>query len=782
MTPDYAPNPSPVRATESAGGSVDVPAGASANDLAATVAGLAEDGQIVHVERIPARAARVQPPARPFPDALAGCVPAGGLWSHQAAAVDLARAGTSVAVSTGTASGKSLCYQLPVAEAALDVGTALLLFPTKALAQDQLRSLGGLGAPGLVPVAYDGDTDPSVRTWARRSATVVLTNPDMLHVGILPHHERWARFLSRLRYVVVDELHTLRGIFGTHVAHVLRRLRRLCAHYRSDPTFVFCSATIGRPGALAGALCGRPVAEVVDDGSPRGERVFVLWNPPVVDEVAGTRASGHGQSARLLAGLVASGSRAIAFTRSRRGAELVAAEARRRVGTAQVDGVALAELIRPYRGGYLPAERREIESELFGGRLRGVAATNALELGIDVGGLDACILDGFPGTIASMWQQAGRAGRQRRQSAAVLVAGEDQLDQWLMAHPSEVFTRSPEPAVVNPSNPFVLDPQLACAAYELPLTPADEAWWGDDLDDGIRRLVLDDRLKLRDGWAVYAGGGAPAAAVGLRTGSSSSEYRIVAGDDARLIGTVDEGRAFGSVHPGALYLHQGRQYRVARLDLDDRAAWVEPCEVDEVTQPRTDLDVCLLGVDDRATVGRARLFVGAVEVTEQVTGYQRRRRSNREVLEMVALDLPPTRLLTRAFWYVLDDALLADAGIAPARVPGTVHAVEHAAIGMLPLFTICDRWDVGGLSTNHQAQTGRATIVIYDGYPGGAGVAELGFAAGRHHLEATLDVVSRCGCASGCPSCVQSPKCGNLNDPLDKAGAVALLRALLAEG
>jgi DEAD/DEAH box helicase domain-containing protein len=378
-----------------------------------------------------------------------------------------------------------------------------------------------------------------------------------------------------------------------------------------------------------------------------------------------------------------------------------------------------------------------------------------------------------------MWQQAGRAGRQRQQSAAILVAGEDQLDQWLMAHPSEVFTRSPEPAVVNPSNPFVLDPHLACAAYELPLTPADEAWWGDDLDDGIRRLVLDDRLKLRDGRAVYAGGGAPAASVGLRTGSSASEYRIVDGD-GRLIGTVDEGRAFSTVHPGALYLHQGRQFRVSRLDLDDRAAWVERFEADEVTQPRSDLDVRLIGVDDQAVVGRAELFVGAVEVTERVTGYQRRRRSTREVLEMVPLELPPTRLLTRAFWYVLDDALLADAGIHPARVPGTVHAVEHAAIGMLPLFTICDRWDVGGLSTNHQVQTGRATIVIYDGYPGGAGVAELGFAAGRGHLEATLEVVSRCGCATGCPSCVQSPKCGNLNEPLDKAGAIDLLTVLLA--
>ena len=743
-------------------------------DLAAVVEALAEDGQVVHVERIPARAARHQALTSPLPDAVAALVPGGRLWTHQAAAVDLARSGTSVAVSTGTASGKSLCYQLPVAEAALDGGTALLMFPTKALAQDQFRSLAALEASGVVAATYDGDTPTSTRTWARRSATAVLTNPDMLHVGILPHHERWARFLGRLRYVAVDELHMLRGIFGSHVAHVLRRLRRVCAHYGSNPTFVFCSATIGRPGDLAAALCGLPVAEVTDDGSPRGERIFVLWNPPVVDEEAGTRASGHHETARLLGGLVSAGSRAIAFTRSRLGAELVAAEARRRVPAE------LASLVRPYRGGYLASERREIEAELFGGQLRGVAATNALELGIDVGGLDACILDGFPGTIASMWQQAGRAGRQCQQSAAVLVAGEDQLDQWWMAHPGELFTRSPEPAVVNPSNPFVLGPHLACAAYELPLVPSDDAWWGDDLEEGVRRLVLSDQARLRGGSAFYAGRGAPAPRVGLRTGSSASEYRIV-DSGGRLIGTVDEARALSSVFPGALYLHQGRQYRVERLDVDDRAAWVAPAAVDETTRPRTETDVAILGVDDSAVVGRGDLFLGPVEVTQRVVAYQRRKRSTGEVIETVPLQLPPSTLTTRAFWYALDDELLVDAGILAGRLLGTVHAVEHAAIGILPVFTICDRWDVGGLSTNYQDETGRATIVIYDGYPGGAGIAELGFAAGRRHLEITLDVVSRCGCAAGCPSCVQSPKCGNWNEPLDKPGAVSLLRALLGD-
>jgi DEAD/DEAH box helicase domain-containing protein len=741
------------------------------------VVGLASCDQLVHLERIPPRAARTATLATPLPESLERLVPEGGLWSHQAAAVDLARAGHSVAVATGTASGKSLCYQLPIAEAATHdpPSTALLVFPTKALAQDQLRSLATLDVPGLVPVTYDGDTPTNERTWARRHANVVLTNPDMLHVGILPHHGRWATFFMRLRYVVLDELHTLRGIFGSHVAHLLRRLRRLCAHYGSNPTFVFGSATIGQPSTLASALCGLPVTEVDDDGSPRGERLFALWNPPITDERSGTRASSNIETADLLAALVRSGYRGIAFTRSRKGSELVASYARRRLPEE------LASMVRPYRGGYLAAERREIETELFEGRLAGVSTTSALELGIDVGTLDACVLDGFPGTIASMWQQAGRAGRTRQRSLAVLVAGEDQLDQWLMAHPTEVFTRPPEPAVVNPANPFVLLPHVACAAYEKPLVPEDETFWSDlgdgVISDAVRQLVVADRLRVRGGRAFHAGRGAPASSVGLRTGSSA-EYRIVDGD-GRLIGTVDESRAYSLVHPGALYLHQGQQYRVTTLDFDDRAAWVEPSRADEYTQPRTDTNIRILTEEDSTTVGRARLSLGAVEVTEQVVAFQRKHLFTGEVLGMEDLDLPPTRLETRAFWYTLGDDVLTAADLVPARVPGTVHAAEHAGIGILPLFTICDRWDVGGVSTPWQAQTGRATIVIYDGYPGGAGIAELGFAAGRRHVEATLEVISTCPCEAGCPSCVQSPKCGNWNEPLDKQGAVALLGTIL---
>ncbi|HEX7168738.1 MAG TPA: DEAD/DEAH box helicase, partial [Acidimicrobiales bacterium] len=484
-------------------------------DLGDLVRALDTRGQLVHLERIPPRPAEHRALARPLPPDLAATFPP--FWSHQAEAIDLARSGRSVAIATGTASGKSLCFQVPIAEALVAApaeSSALLLYPTKALAHDQLRALGELRVPGLVAATYDGDTDPDHRAWVRRNANVVLTNPDMLHAGILPNHARWATFLMRLRYVVLDELHSLRGIFGTHVAHLVRRLRRICALYGAAPTFVLTSATVGQPSKLASMITGVDVAEVVDDGSPRGERVFALWNPPLLDERTGRRGSGNVEAAGVLSALVREGYRAIAFTRSRKGAELVAAGARRDLPAE------LARTVRPYRGGFLARERREIEAELFGGRLRGVSATNALELGIDVGGLDACILNGYPGTIASMWQQAGRAGRAQQRSLAVLVAGDDALDQWFVAHPRELFSRPPEPVVVNPSNPFVLDPHLACAAYELPLTPADETYWGDCLEDGVRRLVIGDELRLREGRAVYAGRERPSATVGLRTGSS----------------------------------------------------------------------------------------------------------------------------------------------------------------------------------------------------------------------------------------------------------------------
>lgn len=763
-------------------GEDDSPAGRAL--LVEVLERLADAGQLVRVDRLAARAARNCPPSRPLPETLAERLPPGGLWSHQACALDQVRAGRSTVLATGTSSGKSLCFQLAVAEIAQSrpPGTALLLYPTKALAQDQLRSFAALALPGVVCAAYDGDTEPDDRAWARRNANVILTNPDMLHLGILPNHEQWSGFLSRLRYVVVDELHTLRGIFGSHVAHVLRRLRRLCARYGSSPTFVGASATLGQPGRLASALAGVDVAEVADDGSPIGERLLAVWNPPLLDPARGLRASAHTESARILAGLVGAGFRCIAFTRSRRATETVAETARRLLSPD------LAAAVQPYRGGYLAAQRREVEAHLAAGRLRGVVATTALELGVDIAGLDACVMDGFPGTMSSFRQRSGRVGRSGRTSLTVLVAGADALDQWVVTHPEELQSRPPEPAVVNPANPFVVDPHLDCAAYELPLSVEDERWWGPPgledgaFDDAVRRLVVNDRLAVREERAVHVGLAQPAGRVSLRTGSGR-EYRII-DRQAGLIGTTEEARAFSTVHPGAIYLHQGQHYRVERLDVDDRVAWVAETEAEEATEARSETEIAVLGCDRERPVGRGRLVLGPVQVRERVTGY-RRRDLRSGTTENVALDLPASVLRTRAFWYQIDECLLEEAGLSREEGPldpaGSLHAAEHAGIGILPLFTICDRWDVGGVSTLWLAGAGGPAIVIYDGYPGGAGIAELGFEAGVRHLRATLDAIAACPCESGCPSCVQSPKCGNLNEPLDKEGARSLLEVILAE-
>jgi DEAD/DEAH box helicase domain-containing protein len=742
---------------------------------------LAADGRLVHVEHLPERRERHAELARPLPRAVAAAAGDEPLWVHQVDAIDRARRGEHVVVATGTASGKSRCFQLPIAEAVVDPikpGTALLLYPTKALAHDQLRALTAIGFPDLVAGAYDGDATPEEKAWIRAQANVVLTNPEMLHGGILPRHAKWDALLMRLRYVVIDELHVLRGVFGTHVAHILRRLRRICRHYGSDPTFIFCSATIGDPARLASALCAAPVHAVTDDGSPSGPRRFALLDPPVVDEVSGARSSANSECASVMAALVESGHRTIAFCRSRKGTELVAADVARRLPGP------LADSVMAYRAGYLAEERRAIEHELFGGALRGVVSTSALELGVDVGGLDACVMNGFPGTIASMWQQAGRAGRRSSPSVTVLVGGDDQLDRYLMRHPSEVFSRPPEPSVVNTANPFILDPHLACAAYELPLSYDDRRWWTDEeLHDGIRDLVHDDELRLRrrrrngteEPFAHWCGTGYPSRGISLRSGSSG-EVRIVDHHTDRLIGTVDEARAHSSVHTGAIYLHRGNAFEVVSLDLVQMQARVVEADGGEYTQARSSTDIRVLGVEQQRTVGAATLHLGTVEVLTQVTGYQLRDARSRRILHNETLDLPEQRLLTRAFWYTFPPELVTAAG---ADVGGTLHAAEHAAIGLLPLFTICDRWDVGGVSTPGHPDTGAPTIFVYDGYPGGAGIAELGWEAGADHLDATAEVIEACECADGCPSCVQSPKCGNGNEPLDKVGAARLLRTVL---
>ena len=732
---------------------------------------------IVHVERLAGRGAVFGELDRPLPHWLGSQLTNLGieaLWSHQAEAVSLIRDRHSTVIATGTGSGKSLCYQIPIAEAVGDPikpATALAIYPTKALAQDQLSSFSQLAPGNLIAATYDGDTDAATRNWVRQNANVVLTNPEMIHFGLLPFHERWATFFMRLRYVVIDELHVLRGMFGTHVGHLLRRLRRICESYGSSPTFVFSSATIGSPGQLASELCGLEVQEVSNDTSPKGERLVALVDPTLTDGPRAAR-SANQITTNLVAELVRSGHRTLAFCRSRAGSEVIAAEVVRRHPD-------LAGKVRSYRGGYLAAERREIEAQLFSGQLGGVIATNALELGIDVGGLDACVLNGFPGTIASMWQQIGRSGREGQPSLGVLVAGEDQLDRYYLEHPDELFTRKPERAVVNLANPYVVDPHLRCGAYEKPLSHHDEIWWGDNLEDGVHRLVLNDDLRLRSRGdrtrAFWAGRGRPSAGVGLRS-AFGTEVRI-AFDDGTLVGTVERSRACDLVHPGASYLHQGRPYRVVSLDLDDGAAIVEPDDGTEYTMARTTIELRITSVDKTAKVGELGSGLGTVEVTSAVTGYQRREVLTGKILGHEDLDLPPSELITRGYWWTIPQEILDSAGLNEQQIPGALHGTEHAAIGILPLFTICDRSDVGGVSTALLADTNAPTIVIYDGHPGGAGIAELGFEFATRQLQATLEVLERCRCKDGCPSCVQSPKCGNWNEPLDKRGAIALLLA-----
>ncbi len=740
-------------------------------------------GRCVHREVLEERPPRYASLHAPLHRDVAARVRARGIdafYAHQATGIDALRDGRSIVVATGTASGKSLCYQVPIVSSVVEGrrDTALLIYPTKALAQDQLRSLRSWLVPGLRAVTYDGDTASDDRAWARKNANVLLTNPEMLHMGILPSHKRWATFLMRLRYVVVDELHTLRGIFGSHVAHVLRRLRRVCEHYGASPTFCFASATIGNPGELATALCGLPVEQIDDDASPRAERVLACWQRPLLDEHSGARASANVETAELLTRFVRAGHQTLAFTRSRRGAEVVAQYARRRL--ADIDPN-LSERVAAYRAGYLPEERRALEQDISRGRLLGIAATNALELGIDVGGLDAVILNGFPGTLASMWQQAGRAGRTGRRSAAVLVAGDDQLDQWYASHPQELTRRAPERAVVNPQNPFVVRAQVACAAHELPLTHEDEKWFGTALDDVVRDLVHADKLTPRNGKMYWSGERPPAREVGLRTGSSI-EYRFIDTDEERTIGTVDDARVFAVAHPGAVYLHQGRQYRVAQLDTEQHHAVLEPYDdADEYTQARTETDIIISTEDAFAPLGDATVHLGSVEVTNKVVAYQRKQISTNDVIEVRELELPERSLVTRACWYTIPADVVEATGLEAAQLIGSVHAAEHGLIGMLPLFTICDRWDVGGVSMAFHPQTGQPTIFVYDGYPGGAGIAELAYEAASRHARATLDLISACPCDDGCPSCVQSPKCGNWNEYLDKAGAITLLRLMASD-
>ncbi len=702
------------------------------------------------------------------------------LYGHQEEALRAAWQGPTI-VTTGTASGKSLCFQLPT----LDVlcrdakARALYLYPTKALAQDQARSLNAFGLTKQVrPAIYDGDTRKEDRAQVRRRANLVLTNPDMLHMGILPHHRQWADLLANLAVVVVDEAHVYRGVFGSHVANVLRRLRRIANAYGTEPRFLLASATVANPVELAERLTGlAPVALVDEDGSPGASRKIAMWNPPVTDEVLQTRRPATSEAGELLADLVRSGARTICFIRSRKGAEVVARAAQNHLrGTGDDD---LAARVAAYRAGYTTQQRHELERQLTSGELLAVVTTSALELGIDIGALDASIVVTFPGTVASLKQMWGRAGRRGR-GLAVYVAGEDALDQFFCRHPDEFLDRPVEAAILDHESEEIHTQHLLCAAHEGPLDPrTDVETLGPGLEAHCRRLVAAGELVERRGtFTLRRPEDYPAGRVSLRSGSMelTSIVDVASGE---VLGTTEGSRSHSTVHDGAVYLHMGRQYEVRELDLERSRALVTPFSGDWYTQPKRETLTHVEELLDRRETLGVTLSYGVVTVTEQVLGYQRKRVTDNEELGMEALDLPPTAFTTKGLWYEVGPELLWE-GFPLDVLLGTLHATEHAQIAVLPLIAMCDRWDIGGLSTNLHPQTGGATIFIHEGHPGGVGITRIGFdqferlAADAHRL------ITECPCRSGCPSCVQSPKCGNLNEPLAKDGSAELLGRMLA--
>jgi DEAD/DEAH box helicase domain-containing protein len=763
----------------------------------------------------PGRARLVDLPSELHPDVLAalGLIGIERLYSHQAQALDSAWVGTTI-VTTGTASGKSLCFQLPTLDMLCRVSfaRALYIYPTKALAQDQARALNAYGLTKQVrPAIYDGDTPREARADIRRKANVVLTNPDMLHMGILPNDDAWGDFFRNLKLVVIDEAHVYRGVFGSHVSNVLRRLRRIAEmRYGAKLRFLLTSATIANPVELAERLTGLEDIRLIDaDGSPAPRRQIAMWNPPLTDATLGARRSALGEAAELLARLVREGARAICFMNSRKGVELLS-----RLVKDELDTVGrhdLAELIEPYRAGYTPQQRRELEGRLTRGELRAVITTNALELGIDVGELDAAVVVTFPGTVASLRQMWGRAGRRGR-GLAVYVAGEDALDQFFCRHPDEFLDRPVEAAILDHESPLTFAAHLLCAAEERPLDPDDVEFFGPRLQAHAERLVSAGRLRVRpvrDGnsantetYVPRHPGSYPAGEVSLRSASPDT-FAIIDVSSGELLGQTEAARAHSTVHDGAIYLHQGRSYEVRDLDLRHRRALVAPFDGDWYTQPKRETMTQVERLLDRRDALGVTLSFGEVSVTETVLAYQRRRLSDHAQIDLVALELPETSFSTQALWFELDPAQPADepaamtdpgpgsdAGVAvdgslQAAVPlesllGTLHATEHAQIAVLPLIAMCDRWDVGGLSTNLHPQTGRPTIFVYDGHPGGVGITRIAFARFEELCEDAQRLIAGCGCTDGCPSCVQSPKCGNLNEPLSKVGARLLLERMLA--
>lgn len=759
---------------------------------------IAGDDRIVRRVSEPARQAVWAPelPARLHRD-VRDVLARGGierLYAFQHAAAELILAGQHVALSGATGTGKSLCYQLPIlqqlrvrgGQGAQRKHTALYLSPTKALAQDQARRLRDLGARWARPQLYDGDTASNARAQIRRSASLLLTNPDMLSAGILPRHAQWSSFFAGLDIVVIDEAHVYRGVFGSHVAHVLRRLRRIaCAHRPPDarePVFVCASGTMADPVRHMHDLVGVEAEHVGDLGAPRSGRDILLYNPELDDD-SGERDSAIGDAARMYAQLIEGGSSVIVFARTRRACELIHRFARERIERGEQPD--LADMIAPYRAGYTAQQRRETERDLANGELRGVVATSALELGIDIGSLEVSIATTFPGTVTSLRQQWGRAGRGDVRGCCVLIAGDDALDQYFMQHPDALLERPIEQAIISTDNRRILVPHLAAASAELPIAgPLDDALWPSAArDESLGELRAQGAVVDSGAGTVYTGRDQPAAGIALRS-SGRGDVVIVDADTGEVLGTVEVGRAINSVYPGAVYLHRGAEYLIEQLDTNTLVAHARACRLPYYTMPRIDTDIRVLGVANQRTLpSGVKLYFGSIIVEEQLTGYQRIRTDTHEVIDVVDEHLPPLDFDTEAVWFqppraTLDELEGTEAAGAMGML-GALHAAEHGLIALLPLLAMCDRWDIGGLSIDwHDAFSGPG-IFVYDGVAGGIGIANAGFDRFESWARAALDVIRNCPCESGCPSCVQSPKCGNLNEPLNKLGAIDALHATL---
>ncbi len=748
--------------------------GRQINDyITALKAAPAFDGQVVYHREFEPSAPTFGETRDPWPEGICHLLNAMGidrLYAHQTQTIDRVRAGIHTVAATRTASGKTLIYALPVFEAVVKDASAcaLFLYPLKALAQDQHKAISGMSAHmpdiNLRAEIYDGDTSSYRRKKIRDNPPhVLMTNPEMVHLSILPYHDRWSDLLARLRFVVVDEVHTYRGILGSHMAQVFRRLLRICRHYGAAPTFVFTSATVGNPDELASQLTGLNVETVTQSTAGRGRRHLILMEP-----MDGPLSA----TVRLLLAALNRGLRTIVYTQSRKLAELLAIWARNQSGP-------FADRISAYRAGFLPEERREIESKLASGELLAVISTSALELGIDIGSLDLCLLVGYPGSIVATWQRGGRVGRSGQESAVVLIAGEDALDHYFIKNPEQLVARPPEAAVINPYNPDVMSRHLVCAAAELPLKISDPILAPAPVKAGLKHAIASGKLYLSaDGYTCFSPMKNPHRHVGLR--GSGTRFAIINAADNTRLGEIDGIRVYRETHPGAIYLHRGKSFLVDSLDPEIRKVVVASSRVNFHTRVRSNKDTQILEITDKKQVYGTMMAVGRLRVTEQVTGYDQIQTRTGKVIGRIPLDLPPMIFETQGFWFTVPEAVTAMAEKARIHVMGGLHALEHAAIGVFPLLVLADRNDLGGISTPFHPQLESAGIFVYDGMPGGAGLCTQAYCDGKGLLDATLAAISGCPCETGCPSCVHSPKCGSGNRPIDKAGAIFLLNALIS--